>query len=224
MPSKQCAYCGHPGVPVTKDHVVPRALWGGKGHLPAFMKTVWQCDPCKAKYDAEVTYFRNRILGMIDRGRHPIADRVLAEQVIRSFTPSEQNLQSEKNLQDFFQDFRWVERRNNNGEPAGLDAIATLDLNRFNLTIEKIVRGLFFVESGRALPAGYYVLVVGDDIAESSDFIQDTLKQMGPAKDFGDDVFHGQFVRWAGDNNVTAWQFQFYGAWRTLAFTNRDRV
>jgi hypothetical protein len=150
---------------------------------------------------------------MIDRGRHPAADRVLEEQVIGSFE------QSEKNMEEFFKDFDWVERKNIFGQLIGFDAVALLEMNRFNLTVEKIVRGLFFVESGCALADIYAVFVHDGNGAWSKRFVHDTILQMGEVKDFGDDVFHWRFVRWAGDKNVTAWILLFYGAIGIFALT-----
>jgi hypothetical protein len=212
---QSCAYCGKYASDPTHDHVVPRALWN-KRNLPPSTVTVPSCRFCHQYWDREAEYFRNILVAQIDRGAHPVSDRLLEGTVTRSLIRS----QSARN--DFFRNVRQVEIRNQSGLILGYRAAFEIDLSRFSRSIEKIVRGLFYRKSCYPLPIGYRVTVSrGNEFWNDAGF-QNLLSVMEPVAGYGDDVFLMRCVRDGSDENVTAWLLQFYRRIGVFAWTEAD--
>lgn len=209
-----CAYCGAAEKVLTDDHVIPQAMWGGRGHLPAHVITVPACG-CHKPWDDQVEYFRNVLTIMIDRGSHPVANRLLEGPVTRSL---ERNPRS-----------AWALTRNMRLAPRMLGAILSgyswgfdVDVPRFQAVPNKIVRGLFFHKSGTPLAGSHDVEVFRGNGFWQDEGFQNVLSTMEPAAGCGDNVFLCRATRDSADPNCTAWLLQFYGqiaifAWTKLA-------
>jgi hypothetical protein len=197
-PASICAYCGQCPEEITRDHVVPRAMWGGKG-LPSHVVVVPACRPCQERWDLQATYFRNTLIAMMDKGAHPVANRVLEEKVVSSLG------RDRKAQAALFHNPRMVPRMSPGGLFLGKGLGFDLDWKRFATIPEKIVRGLFYFKSKAPLPSKYAVRVyVGNTFWEIEGF-QSLLAAMEPSGGFGDDVFQVRCTLDKNDLNCTVW-------------------
>ena len=123
---------------------------------------------------------------------------------------------------DFFRNVRQFEIRNRSGLILGYRTAFEMDVSRFSRSIEKIVRGLFYLKSRNALPTGYRVVVARGNAFWNDKGFNNLLGAMEPAAGCGDDVFVMRCVRDSSDVNVTAWLLQFYGRMAMFAWTKAD--
>jgi hypothetical protein len=209
-----CAYCGEPSGNLTKDHVIPLALWI-KGQYPQHPVVVPACRNCQDLYDREVTYFRNCLISMIDMDAHPMAGKLLRGPVVRSI----ERLSGV--MHDFFRNIRRMERKTDAGIIVGTGWAFDIDMTRFNRIVEKIVRGLFYFKSGVPLPKTHNVVIFhGNGFWKLPDF-QSLLENMEPFAGLGDDVFMCRAQRDADDACSTAWLFIFFQKIRIFAWTEK---
>ena len=211
--AKTCAYCGATNRPVTRDHVVPQALWKDRP-LPPRTITVPSCRECQVEWDQDATYFRNLIVLSSDPNDHPaIAD--LANGAIRR---SVSRPEGRKHLAELTRNARRGFQRfaTNLLEPA---VRIDMDTRRFFRTPEKIVRGLFFFRNGFPVPTGYEVRIYpGSGFWQEQGFAR-VLEIMEPWKGMGDNVFAMRATRDAADNNVTFWLMRFFNSSGILGYT-----
>jgi hypothetical protein len=211
--SSPCAYCGQYTENLTRDHVVPKAMWG-ETKLPNSMITAPCCRSCHQYWDHEAEYFRNTLVAQIDRGAHPVSDRVLEGQIVRHL------VRSGPARRDFFRNVQQFEIRNRSGLILGYRSGFELDVSRFSRSIEKIVRALFYLKSKFALHSDYQVLVArGNDFWNDAGF-QNILAAMESVVGCGDDVFLMRCARDRSDPNITAWLLQFYRQIAVFAWTD----
>lgn len=207
-----CAYCGQTPTQITRDHVVPRTLWGDTG-LPPRTVTVPACIPCQARWDMQAGYFRNTIIAMIDKGAHKVANVVLEGPVVRSLE------RDPKAVAAFFRKPRMLPKTTPSGLFAGYHLSFQIDWNRFATVPEKIVRGLFYFKSQVPLDERYTVRVFQGNGFWSVPGFPELLSQMENSAGFGDDVFQVRSVRYDKDHNYTAWLLQFYQQIAFFAWT-----
>ncbi len=213
--SEICSYCGKPSSELTRDHVVPKALWGGKGNLPSHVVVVPACRPCQEKWDIQAEYFRNTVIAMIDKGAHPVASEVLEGPVIRSLQ------RNPKTVAAFFRDPRILPRSSPGGIVTGYGLAFQIDMERFNRIPEKIVRGLFYYKSHHPLPSTHGVKVFPGNQSWDDDSFQNLLAVMEPIAGCGDDVFQIRCTRDRTDPCCTAWLLLFYRQLGVFALTQR---
>lgn len=203
-----CAYCGQCPPKLTRDHVVPRALWGDSD-LPAHVATVPACLDCQQRWDRQADYFRNSIIAMIDSGSHPVANQVLEGTLIRSLR------RNPKAVAAFFRNPRMLPRITSGGLFTGYGLAFQLDMDRFVTVPEKIVRGLFYYKWQMPLSERHFVEVFPGNEFWSDEGFQNLLANMSPSAGFGDDVFQVRYTQDEHDLHCTAWLLLFY---QTLGF------
>lgn len=209
-----CAYCGIPSRELTRDHVVPCALWV-KGERPGHPVIVPACLKCHKKYDDEATYFRNCLVSMCDMDAHPMLGKLLRGPVVRSIG------RRRGVARDFFRNSQLRERRDKAGIITGSGRAFELDLPRFNRIVEKIVRGLFFFKSHERLPDTHEVGIFPDDAFWDMAGFQSLGPGWEPAAGLGDDVFTCRCQRDSSDDYSTAWLLVFYQKVVLFAWSNR---
>jgi len=207
-----CAYCGQPSPELTRDHVVPRALWGGTG-LPGHVVVVPACRPCQERWDLQAEYFRNSAIAMIDKGSHEVANRVLEGPVIRSLE------RSQKAVAAFFRNPSVLPRTSPGGIFTGFGLAFQLDWERFATVPEKIVRGLFYHKSQVPLSDRHVVRVFPGNGFWADQGVQNLLAVMDASAGFGDDVFQVRCTRDTNDPHCTAWLLVFYQQLAFFAWT-----
>ena len=143
-----CAYCGEPSGDLTKDHVVPLALWivGQHPQHPVVVPACRNCIDSPDWYDREATYFRNCLDLMIDMDAHPMAGKLLRGPVVRSIE------RDYHVMHDCFRNIRRMERKTDAGIIVGTGWAFDIDMIRFNRIVEKIVRVLLYFKSRIQLP------------------------------------------------------------------------
>lgn len=202
--TKCCAYCGNvPTDGLTRDHVVPRALWPA-GERPQHPAIVPACSTCHDKCDREATYFRNCLVAMCDTDSHPMLAKLLKGPVVRSIA------RRPGVARDFFRNTALRERRSREGIIVGAGWTFDIDMARFNRIVEEIVRGLFYWKSKEHMPNTHEVGVFsGNGFWETSGF-HSLLPKLEPPQGLGDDVFTCRSQRDANDPYSTAWLLIFY--------------
>jgi hypothetical protein len=210
-----CAYCGQPSSELTRDHVIPRALWGGKGNLRAHVVVVPACRECQQKWDLQAEYFRNTLIAMIDKGTHPVANKVLEGPVIKSLE------RNEKAIAALFRNPRVVPRKSPGGIITSFGLGFEIDQPRFAMLPEKIVRGLFFHKSGIPLAVSHVVRVLPGNEFWTDEGFQNLLAAMEPGAGCGDDVFTVRCTRDRNDPFCSAWLLVFYQHLGIFAWTER---
>jgi hypothetical protein len=196
---------------MTRDHVVPQSLWGGKGNLPANVVIVPACPECQQKWDMQAEYFRNTTIAMIDRNANPVATKLLEGPMIRSLR------RNEKACAAFFRNPRILPRTSPSGIFTGYGVAFQIDLKRFLTVPEKIVRGLFFFKSQVPLSRTHTVQFCPGDQFWADEGCQNVMAAMEPS--VGDGVFQVRCTRDASDPNCTAWLLIFYRAIGFFAWT-----
>lgn len=215
MPPVPCAYCGIPTNKPTRDHVVPSTLWGGRGSRPPHPVIVPACTCCQLAYDSEAEYFRNCLVALMDRGSHPVAERLLTGPVIRSLE------RSQRAIADFFRGLHVAPRTTPSGLIVGAGTAFQIDLNRLHRVPEKIVRGIYYFKSGTRLPADHVVRVFPGNEFWQDTGCQNLIASMCPGEHQGDDVFYCRYVRDNSGQDMTAWLLVFYQQIGFFAWTER---
>jgi|GEM_PF-2626331 len=214
-----CAYCGRSRseVELTRDHVAPKALWGGNGQLAPRMLTVTACEDCQNYWDRDVEYFRNTLVAMVGEAE-PTTKKLLHSNVHRSLTkkPSARA--------DFVRNPRLIPLE----RPSGIIELKLAfepDWQRIHRCVEKIVRGAFFCKSNRLLSQDVVVhvdCIKADEMispAVNTEAFQNLLNEMEDYQGCGDEVFAFRCTRNPFTPDETAWVFWFYQRVIFLAFT-----
>lgn len=196
----------------TRDHVVPLALWP-KGAAPQHPVIVPACPQCHSSRDQDVAYFRDMLVLMCDPSDHPLVESFVGGAVERSIRRNR-----------LFQ--RQVVASAQSGwrtEPSGLvtgrGVRVAFDGSRFNKSIEKIVRGIFYGKSGVPLPTTHEVKVFSGNGFWTVPAFLDLLAKMEPFSGVGDDVFQCRCIRDCVDTAATAWLIVFYRSAAFFAWT-----
>jgi hypothetical protein len=214
MPTGQiCAYCGVMARPITRDHVVPKALWKDKP-LPPAVITVPSCPECQKEWDRDATYFRNLIVLASDPSDHPAVAELANGPIKRS-------VHRREGKRDYADITRNAVRGFHRFGTSMLEPSVRIDIDsqRFDRTPEKIVRGLFFFRNGVPVPRNYEVRIFpGSGFWQAPEF-QDILTVMEPWKGMGDNVFAMRATRLAHDTNITFWLMRFYNSSGILGYT-----
>jgi hypothetical protein len=196
----RCALCGVQAE-TTQEHFVPRCLWTGP--RPNRVETVPACDACNGGSNQDDEYFRNALVMMFDQ-EHPQKKELLDGPVMRTLGRHP----------------GWVRHMLENARvgpqysPAGLwignFPILPLDLARFNRSLLKIVKGLYYlIRHKQPFPLAGTIGLVGilnEDTKPLIDLIEQKL--LPPTFSFGDDVFEWRFCQTR--DGLTMWKLAFY--------------
>jgi hypothetical protein len=208
-----CAYCGNAKENITRDHVVPQALWKDLTK-PDGIVTVPACRRCQEIWDMEATYFRN-VLAAITPESHEAVKELFSGAIKRSVD------RSKKEMFDLTRNARstWQFNSGHYELRSGFD----IDMGRFNLTPEKIVRGLLYYKNKKPLPPDYKVAILGASEFLAMPEIETLLMELDERwQCMGDDIFAVRSMR-ESDPNVTAWLFRFYGSAFLMGFTFKEK-
>jgi hypothetical protein len=214
-----CAYCGSSDS-LTKDHVPPKNLFPKP--RPHNLVKVLACNNCHSQTSKDDEYFRLKIL-MRNGISSNLAARVVWNTVLRSLSKSEAIGFRRKTLSDF--------RVINIKTPSGLYVDRKLgynvNMNRIRSVVQRIVRGLYFVESENPLGLNNEVRVYMDeDIKQQpSDVIkklQQTILQPLAAlspRIIGNNVFLYRYKIMKENPLLSVWGMSFYEHIPFLAIT-----
>lgn len=222
-----CAYCGAHG-PVTRDHIPPAGIFADP--KPSNLITVPSCSACHEPWSTEDEYFRIRMC-LNDQSRgHPDVNGNL-QSVFHALNRPEASGMKHGLLADW----RNVAVTTKGGIYLGRRTGFEVSMHRICRVIERIVRGLYFRETGQCLPKDNSVSVISNEnlseqdsetIAEMKTNIIEPLAAIAPHV-IGQNTFSHRswFSQVAG---TSAWGLVFFGKVQFVALTGpndlRDTV
>ncbi len=146
---KVCVYCGKK--PTTKDHIPPKRIFSKP--RPDSLITVPSCEDCNASFQLDDEYF-DLMLSMTENVENNEDVLKRRKSIIRNLSRPES-----KGLLKMVQDsVRHVVDEYPNGEERTRVAIS-INYDRINSLIARVIKGLFYVEKGVRLPDNLNVLV-----------------------------------------------------------------
>lgn len=206
-----CAYCGADTPRPTRDHVIPRSLWpnGRRTHNPIMVPS---CEGCHITEDREVGYFRGMLVMMADPTACPLIEELAGGQVARGLDQAGLYEPLINNAE-----FAWRQADCNEVVVPGVRV--PFDQACFEVSIKKIVRGLFFAKSGFALPLTHEVQVfTGSGFYGTPQFAA-IERNLGEWEGCGDIVFQYRCFNQLDDPCVSGWLLQFYASVGIFAWT-----
>ncbi len=135
-----CGYCGCSTDKASRDHAIPLALWPD-GKRPQHPVIVPACVECHEEIDREVAYFRDMVVLMSDPDSHPLLESMASGPVAK-------NIGRDYNLwQQYIVGAEFAWKATESGLVFDSGFRVPFDSDRFCLSIDKIVRGLFYHKS-----------------------------------------------------------------------------
>jgi len=208
-PRNMCAYCGSYGE-LQNDHVPPKNLFTKP--RPQLI-TVKACKNCHSRTSKDDEYFRIKVCLRNDAYRHPEA-RKTADSIFRSLT----KVQAIGLRNSFLADFRNLNLHTPSGLYVGRRLGYNVDLVRIRRVVERVVRGLYFAESGKPLGLNNEVRVFTvEELEAKPKDVLDQLKstilvpitEMQP-KIIGKDVFLYRHYIAPENPIISIWVISFY--------------
>ena len=197
---------------MTRDHVVPKALWIERQRPPS-MVTVPACVPCHKYLDSDAEYFRNALILLAESEHHPMV-KVIEEGPFAGAIK-----RNSDSIRPFLVNQRPSLKRSVSGLITEIGFTAPFDFAKFEGFIKKIVRGLFFHAYKSCFPAGYSISVWPNRSFWDDPSFQSILEKMPPYVSYGDSVFQCRYTRDISDLNRTAWLLLFYRSVGVFAWT-----
>jgi len=204
-----CAICGI-NVATTDDHIPPKGLYPPPRDNNINMNTVPTCAQCNNGGSVDDEIFK--VLIGIDTGEHQKDSSRIVESLQATMI---HNGRIENQVR--------TSARRTYAQPNGAvlkPAVAiTFDFTPYQRVVERIVRGLHWMQTGRALPAGSTVRVIpGNQLAlpVATDIIE--LMELLPLKKLNKGTFA---YRWhIPPDGEQIWGMQFFEHHTTFAFVN----
>lgn len=205
--AKICFYCGQPAS--GKDHVIPKALFDPPIPAKPKLPTVWACESCNGNFSKDEPYFRDILVGARVSEKNPVAAKLLAGPVSRSFQRKTSYNPREKYL------------RNMSFIPVANEIlpVSRVDAERFDNIIGKIIKGLLFCRHGLRLPENHIIEVYP---FLNGEWLQDPLiieLLNEPPKESWDKVFTYILVHDKDYSGITLYVLIFYEYIIVLAVT-----
>lgn len=204
-----CAICGA-NAATTKDHIPPRSLYSKPRDNDSNLNTVPACSFCNngSSHDDEIF----KVLIGLETGEHQNApDRViesLAGTIGKNARVASQVFSTQKRV-----------LANLRGKALESAVSVTFDFGPYERVITRIICGLHWIETGRALTISANVTVLpGNQIPKDlgSDFMQ--LLHLHPLRKLNKDTF--MYRCHIGDDGCQVWGMQFFSRHITFAYVN----
>jgi hypothetical protein len=221
LKSALCIYC-RVNVANELDHVPPKCLFPRP--RPADLVTVPSCADCNRRFGRDDEYFRDVLaLYTFDSDGLPELKR-LQDAMLRSLRRERVRPPARRMLERSRTD--WVPYRSTLAERVRL---VPVKMNRIGRTVERVVQGLHFHETGRVLPPSHAPRVIDSGSMRKVSrldlpFFQDLFAPLSRAewKSIGHRAF-GYAVTPARDApDSTVWAVSFFGALIFVAFICAD--
>jgi hypothetical protein len=215
-----CIYCGRPAE--EDDHVPPQCLFPRP--RPPELVTVPACSVCNRKFGFDDEYFRDAfVLSSIETEGLPELETLRAA-VKRSLT-----------YKKFQPPARKMLMRAQRGWHPWRSAIAErvmllpINMRRIGATVERIVKGLHFHETGRVLPATHTVGVVhGSRLRTIPSYDRVHFQRLfapletAQFRVIGGRAFGYRFAQAEDDPDSGIWFLSFFGCLTFFCFTSSD--
>ncbi len=207
-----CVFCGVIG-DVTDDHVPPKTIFAKP--RPSDLITVPGCDDCNHGWSLDDEYFRTALC---------LSDRTSDERNATAGRGAAMRSLQRKKARGFAKMFLSstfpTEVYSSEGIYLGKRLAFTVDLKRIQKVVAKIIRGLFYIESGQILPQNYGVSVDSNDTLEkmNANDLRDLQKTIiepllsTQERIIGDGAFRFRYaIPEDGDGFVSVWALTFFG-------------
>jgi hypothetical protein len=214
-----CAYCGSSDN-LDDDHIPPKNLFPKP--RPHNLITVKACPKCHSNTSKDDEYFRLKISMRDSVGSNPVA-RETWNTVFRSLSRTKATGLRKKVISDTI----IVDVKTKSGIFLGKRLGYNVDMDRIRKVVQRIVRGLYFIESGNPLGINNEVRVwVEEDLQEQplkvlqqfQETIFKPLATLSP-KIIGNNVFIYRYQITKENPLVSIWLMSFYEHIPFLAIT-----
>lgn len=199
-----CYNCAAPNAE-TRDHVFSRSWFAPP--RPSNLPTVPACGPCQRSFWRDETYFRDLVVS--GAYGHPLARTIWDGAVKRSFE------KDDTGRADLERGLRRAEVRTAEGVFLGTVVGVDGDLDRMGTVLKKVVKGLFYVETGSVMPSdvSWSFEQISPLTAALSEVTRDLLADF-PKKSLGTEVEHRYGIAPLDPRLTIAW----LGFYRTAMF------
>ena len=217
----ECVYCGAVGT-LTDDHVPPRNLF--PRDPPKNLVKVPCCYACNQAASKDDEYFRLVVAARDDLREHSVVREILPKAIRSLANPAKRGFSAA-----FLKTLRKVPAYTASGLYAGYRGAYDVNLRRLDAVVARIVKGLFYKQSGRRLPDNYEVTVLSEDglkgagpteLAELSRMLA-AIFSAGARTGFRTSVFGYVSTVDSADPNTSAWLLTFYERVAFAALTTR---
>lgn len=205
-----CAYCGSSNA-ITNDHIPPKNLFPGS--KPNDLITVPCCEDCRRPTTKDDEYFRLKI-GMCDAARDHPDIKATQETIFKSLQRPEAGGLRRMALDDLLM----ADVYSPLGLYAGQSIAAVVDRRRINRVVSRIVRGLYWHETGRRFADDHDVFVIEkESLNLRRPNIQQHLRDkiaiplsQRPQRMIGNGVFSYRYLIPLESSCVSIWSVVFY--------------
>ncbi len=197
MNKKICFNCGNPAT--TRDHIPPKNLFAKP--RPSNLITVPACEACNGDTKLDDEYFRLMVASA--HGVNKAASRVVFQRII----PRSKDRPAL--LKNFMDECRSIDMFSSGGIYVGEGNAYEPDRDRITPIINKVVKGLFYVETGERLDRA----IVHDYVAnpEFPEDFKNILCSL-PLTDIGEGAFSYRYFMSEDDPRDSFWFLMFYDA------------
>jgi hypothetical protein len=195
--SVMCIYCGNkPGS--TRDHVPPKSLFPKP--RPVNMLTVPCCDDCQARFKKDEDVFMAWItIGPAIESR---ASKPLWEQKLK------RTFEKDRGVNEVIRRLcKPVDLTTPAGIYLGKGLASSIDHERKNDVLGKIVRGLFWVEYNERLPENVAIEIYG--VRRTGEDIENLIARTYEGKAIGEGIFEYRYAR-APESFESYWVMSFF--------------
>jgi len=214
-----CAYCGQHGI-VTRDHIPPKNLFPPP--RPNNLITVPCCLSCHEGWSDDDEYFRAMILSSELTQSHSDAAKN-----VEIFLQSLKRPEHEKFLARLWSSIGYINVYTKSRLYLGIRPAIRYERARMDRIILRIVRGLFFKETGTVFPSTHEVITaMPEQISDKLVELSQKIKTFKPWTSVGNKIFK-YTVSFAPEDQISSyWVMFFYDRFPVLAFVypvDRDR-
>jgi hypothetical protein len=203
--SKYCVYCGTSD-PETNDHIPPRGLFAKP--RPSNLISVPCCFKCNNNSSNDDEYFRNTLALKKEAYEHPDVQRILPT-IFRGLS----NPKQIKFKNAFLNAIEEIEVKTKTGIYLGKKGFYHVDKNRLCNVAERIVKGLYWKDSGKAIPSDWTIksYLIEESILSNKDAIEKIAKMFKDraGRQIGDGVFR-YWIAKHDKNEGEVWWLTFY--------------
>lgn len=202
-----CVFCGVEGK-VTKDHIPPKNLF--VGFPDSGLIKVPSCEVCNNQSKLDDEYFRAFLIPQEDVISHPQVQKL--NRIVREKFVSNKRKGLEKRM------YSQIHTKNLYtpvGIYLGEKKLIYGEYSRIDASLKKILKGLFFLETEKIFPSGFFNLVVVDK--RQIHIIENILKIelnsiVGELNEFPlNDIYDIFSYKWNVKESITVWLLTFFG-------------
>jgi len=205
----KCVYCLS-NKDLTKDHIPPKSLFAKP--RPSNLISVPSCEKCRAKTPNDDEYFKNSLIMRDVVKNHPDV-KTLLNSTIRSY----KKIGKWKYMLDLLKRTGSIERKSKAGLFLGSRLGVEVDLNRIYNVVNRVIRGLYYYETGDILPTNIEIRSRITEDFDKNTFsilkkgIIDPLLNRSSPQVIGNNAFSYIYHIRKENKYISAWVTEYYG-------------